>query len=331
MSSNAKLNISSPKRSGAVSFGRSESRVPGRLWQAGIYDPLNHIIQSSGKRLRAELVELAYHMAGGKGQVPIDLIEFIEILHAGSLVIDDIEDGSQTRRGKPTLHQVVGTPLAINTANWMYFSALERLQDLPLDPALGTQIMSQALTTIRRCHEGQALDLSARVTELQRRHVFPTTQEISRLKTGGLTALAASLGAAVGGAGTQLQQAFHSFGKELGIGLQMQNDLAELKSSTHRDGRCDDLRNARVTWPWAWASRIVTDEEFLELQRRLDETDAGDVSQVANALLDSIGILGEEAIRKTIKRSVSCLYGEFQSRSSAGLEKLLTRIEEYYV
>ena len=163
--------------------------------------------------------ELAFQMSGGTGDLPAGLIEFVELLHGGSLVIDDIEDGSDSRRGKPTLHRVVGTPLAINTGNWMYFSALEKLHDLPLAPEVANQIMGQTLRTIRRCHEGQALDLAARVVELERGEVYPTAEAISQLKTGGVTALAASLGAAVAGANPIVQKAFHSFGMQLGVGL----------------------------------------------------------------------------------------------------------------
>jgi len=236
-----------------IDRGHETIRVPGRLWQAGIFQPLNHVWATDGKRLRAELIELSFRMAGGRGDAPLELIEFVELLHAGTLVIDDIEDGSNRRRGQPTLHEVVGTPLAINTGNWMYFSALEQLQDLPLPPEQAFGILTEAISTIRRGHEGQALDLTAKVVELDRRTIFPTVQAISRLKTGGITALAAKLGAALAGAGATRQRAFQAFGMQLGIGLQMQNDLAELRTGTRFGGRSDDLRNGRVTWPWAWA------------------------------------------------------------------------------
>ena len=110
---------------------RKTTRVPGKLWQEGLFQPLKHILQSSGKRLRAELWNCRIVWRAAKAKSPIDLVEFVELLHAGTLVIDDIEDRSQLRRGQPTLHRVVGTPLAINTGNWMYFYALEKIQDFP--------------------------------------------------------------------------------------------------------------------------------------------------------------------------------------------------------
>ena len=293
--------------------------------------PLGHVLNSSGKRIRGELVELAFQMSGGTGDLPAGLIEFVELLHGGSLVIDDIEDGSDSRRGKPTLHRVVGTPLAINMGNWMYFSALEKLHDLPVASEVANQIMGQTLRTIRRCHEGQALDLAARVDELERSEVYPTAEAISRLKTGGVTALAASLGAAVAGANPIVQKAFHSFGMQLGVVLQMQNDLQELKAATRRDGRCDDLRNARVTWAWAWASQSTPDPEFIALQSLLNGCDPADVSVVASALLASVSESCEPMIWKQIREAVASLQTVFHPNSSTILNRLVSRIEEYYV
>ncbi len=306
-------------------------RVPEELWQAGLHQPLNHILQSEGKRLRAELVELSYHLAGGRGALPGQLIEFVELLHAGSLVIDDIEDGSEVRRGRPTLHKMVGTPLAINTGNWMYFSAMEKLTELPLEPLPLGKIMQETVTTIRRCHEGQALDLAACVIDLDVTAIYPTAQAISNLKTGGLTALAAKLGAAVAGGSPELQACFHSFGMQLGIGLQMQNDLAELNSAATALGRSDDFRNARVTWPWAWASQLRSETEVKHLQELLAQSTSENFQEVALALTTSISNQRDTSIRTMINGAVSCLKETLPSNSLNGLNEFMSRIEGYYV
>ena len=78
-----------------------------------------------GKRLRATLLEQAYVFAGGRDTAPALMVEAVEMLHAGSLVIDDFEDDSLTRRGQPALHRVIGPARAVNAGNWMYFRALE--------------------------------------------------------------------------------------------------------------------------------------------------------------------------------------------------------------
>ncbi len=315
----------------AVDLGGQATRVPGRLWQMGIFQPLNHVLATDGKRLRAELIELSYRMAGGSGDAPLGLIEFVELLHAGTLVIDDIEDGSTMRRGQPTLHEVVGTPLAINTGNWMYFSALEKLQGLPLPAEQLLGILTETISTIRRGHEGQSLDLTAKVVEMDRRSIYPTVRAISRLKTGGVTALAAKMGAALAGADASRQRAFHAFGMQLGIGLQMQNDLVELRSGTRSDGRSDDLRNARVTWPWAWISRYGSEREFAELQCLLLNSSEDNLPTVASRLLDSVSNVCKELIRRKLKGAIACLADETHPQSSELMQKLTNRIEAFYV
>lgn len=314
----------------AMGQERKTTRVPARLWHAGLFQPINHVLAKEGKHLRAELIELSFRMAGGRGKAPRDLIEFVELLHAGSLVIDDIQDGSTMRRSQRTLHEVVGTPLAINTGNWMYFSALEMLQNLPLSPGQLLSTFAETLLTIRRGHEGQALDLTAKVVGMDRREIYPTVRAISRLKTGGVTALAAKLGAALAGADEARQKAFYSFGMQLGVGLQMQNDLVELKSGTRFGGRTDDLRNARVTWPWAWASRVSSEREFAELQCLLLESNDENRHWVAAKLLNSISAVCGKSVRRKLNAAVANLAGQTDSQS-AELQNLVNRIEAYHV
>lgn len=295
-----------------------------------MFGPLNHVLGSAGKRIRVELLELSFQMAGGTDGVPVSVIEFVELLHGGSLVIDDIEDDSDWRRGKPTLHRVIGVPLAINTGNWMYFSALEKLHDLPLDAVAKNRIMAESLAIIRRCHEGQALDLAARVVEMERRDFYPTAIAISEMKTGGLSGLAASLGVALAGASSNLQKVFYSFGMHLGVGLQMQNDFQELKRGATCDGRSDDLRNGRVTWPWAWASQLASEHEFKELQRLLADSCSAGLHEVASKLLEIVAEACEPIIRKQISGAVLTLEKEIGSGSSEIMNQLVSRIEQYH-
>src|SRR6516165_313911 len=86
-------------------------------------------------------------------------------------------------------------PLALNTGNWMYFQAIDKLATSPFRSRTRHRILALTTRTIRRCHEGQALDLSARVDLLAPEEIYPAARAISRLKTGGITALAAWLGA----------------------------------------------------------------------------------------------------------------------------------------
>ena len=89
--------------------------------------------------------------------------------------------------------------------------------------------MSKVLKTVRTCHEGQALDLSARIDNLAPHSIGPIASRISEQKTGGLMALAAWLGAsAADESSRRVREALEAFGFRLGIVLQMLNDMGEL-------------------------------------------------------------------------------------------------------
>lgn len=83
---------------------RSRTSFCDDLQQTALLDPATRFLASSGKRIRKSIVDLAFNMAGGIGAAPPCLGESIEWLHAGSLVIDDIQDDSPFRRERPSLY-----------------------------------------------------------------------------------------------------------------------------------------------------------------------------------------------------------------------------------
>jgi geranylgeranyl pyrophosphate synthase len=222
-----------------------------------------------GKRLRATLLERSYEFAGGRCAAPALIVDAVEMLHAGSLVIDDFEDDSLTRRGQPALHQVIGPARAVNAGNWMYFRALELAAAVWDDPARSAPLVGRFIAVARQCHEGQAIDLAMRIDEVTPRQAQVTALAISRWKTGRLASLAAWCGAHAAAGDQQTLQAVAAFGCRLGICLQMKNDLDELHELLDGSDRCDDLRNRRVTWPWAWAASELPARQFAAWQRRL--------------------------------------------------------------
>ena len=91
----------------------------------------------------------------------------IELLHCASLVVDDIEDGSIERRGKESLHVTFGLPIALNTANWMYFLALKQF------PQSAKTI---SIDILFDCHIGQAMDLSSNQEVISKKYFFATEE-----------------------------------------------------------------------------------------------------------------------------------------------------------
>ena len=292
--------------------------VPQRLWDEALNNPAEKFLSRCGKRIRAAIVNESFRLAGGDGDAPQQIAEAIELLHAGSLIVDDIEDDSAQRRGRPTLHREIGMPLALNTGNWMYFRSLEKLAEAEIDPRSSHRMLVQVVRTVRRCHEGQALDLSAAVDLLQPSEVRPTVVAISRLKTGGLTALSSWLGATAAGANRITRKALGRFGMNVGVCLQMRNDLNELRRSSQGEQRFDDLRNARVTWPWAWAAKTMSSTEMVVLQYRLRNAlgEVEELKSVARRLLDVVGDRGDAFIKTKLERELTLLGEHVESTQS---------------
>lgn len=244
--------------------------VPALLLEQALHEPARAFLGRAGKRFRARLVELSWVMAGGQpGAHPAELPELVELLHAGSLILDDIEDGSATRRGAPALHRSVGTPLAINTGNWLYFWPSYLLGRIGLPAATENLLNRHLALTMLRCHEGQALDLSVKVCDLPRAHVAPTVAASTRLKTGSLMELSAAIGGIAAGAPPERVTALTGFGSRLGIGLQMLDDLGGLLHDGRRHKGAEDLRQARLTWPWAWLAEEHDEVGYTQLRAGL--------------------------------------------------------------
>ena len=141
--------------------------------QTALLIPLKDLTSNHGKRVRGQLVHLSWRLVS-EGN-PFSVIgakqcrtcaEVVELIHAGSLVVDDIEDGSRIRRGKPALHILYGLPIALNAGNWLYFWPFELIKALDLPSETALLVYEYYHQTLLRAHFGQAIDLGSRVDRL---------------------------------------------------------------------------------------------------------------------------------------------------------------------
>src|SRR5690606_18885540 len=257
----------------------------------------------------------------------------VELLHAGSLIVDDIEDGSTHRRGAPALHQLYGMPLALNTGNWLYFATLALVPRLGLSPATELAITRRAVATLLRCHQGQALDLAVRVGDLAQSELPGVVAASTRLKTGVLMEFAAMLGATAAGAPEEKVAALGRFGLGLGLGLQMLDDLSNLESDREGPKQHEDLRLGRPTWPWAWLARELAPERFGPLAALAREVEHGraEASQLALAMRVALGRRGREHAHGHLHDALTQLAAVVgPARGLTTLSKEIARMEESY-
>jgi geranylgeranyl pyrophosphate synthase len=281
--------------------------LPAALWERALLGPLRDFLSRPGKELRARLCELGFTLGGGAAHaLPVELPLLIEILHAGSLIVDDIEDGSEQRRGRPALHRLHGVPVALNAGNWLYFWPQALLASLPLSASARLQAHERIAECLLRCHEGQALDLTVRVFELAPADVPALARTLTALKTGQLVGLATALGAVAARAPRRRVEALARFGCEVGVGLQMLDDLSGVLNAARRDKAREDLQLGRVTWVWAWLAEQLDADGYARLQRAQQAGEQG-CEQVLDQARFQLGMTGVRRVRRHFDGALAAL------------------------
>lgn len=312
-----------------------DAGVPAALWERALLGPAREFLSRPGKELRGKVVQAGWLLGGGApADPPEPLALVVEALHAGSLIVDDVEDDSDERRGAPALHRVVGTPLAINTGNWMYFWAFALLGRAGLSTAAHAAASAATARTLLACHHGQALDLSVRIGDLSAADAPAVVAATTRLKTGALMGLAARLGAIGAGAPAPAQAAIAALGEAVGVGLQMLDDLGSVCSKDRIAKGREDLRGGRPTWPWAWLAAHADDLVWARLHQRSRAAVGGadaECDALADALRREVEPHGRRAVRAHLDGALAAAEAALgRSLALDFLRAELRRMEESY-
>jgi geranylgeranyl pyrophosphate synthase len=224
--------------------------------------PVSDILGRPSKRFRAKLVDLGCLLTSqcsGLTDTEHTLClcfgDMIELLHAGSLVVDDIEDQSQVRRGQPTLHLKYGLPVALNAGNWLYFWPLMLVDTMCLPPEKELRVQRLCHRMMVKLHCGQALDSGVTVDMLPQKKVPGVCLASMELKTGAMIALALSLGSVAAESPVEPLPALDEFGHGFGIALQMFDDIGNLQGQKEPEKRYEDLIDRRPCWTLAFAAQ----------------------------------------------------------------------------
>lgn len=265
-------------------------------------DVLSRVRRVSGKKFRSRLVELSARLILAErgetlsGEVADRVAaagRAIEDIHLGSLVVDDIQDGSAVRRGEPALHRQVGIPLALNAGNWLYFSALKSLMKIPWSSVCECEAVDLAIEAMLLAHEGQAVDLGVEITKVDDASVAEAVRASADRKTGALVAAAFGLGFlaahADGEFDRDLYRGFQEFGKSWGVSLQMFDDLGSLKQSLKgkapKEKLFEDLRNRRPCFFWTVVAESLPREKY-PAERAVMDRFLADLNEDSAADLD---------------------------------------------
>ncbi|WHZ12319.1 MAG: (2E,6E)-farnesyl diphosphate synthase [Burkholderiaceae bacterium] len=206
---------------------------------AGLGDAMRYAVIDGGKRLRPLLVLAACEAVRGDGRAALRAACAVELIHAYSLVHDDLPcmDDDVLRRGRPTVHVRYGEARALLAGDALQALAFELLtpDDGSIDPALQAALCR--LLTRAAGHRGmaggQAIDLASvgrPLSELQLR-------EMHRLKTGALLECSVAMGAACGTVPLSAGEALARYGAALGLAFQVVDDILDTTADTATLGK----------------------------------------------------------------------------------------------
>ena len=194
-----------------------------------LHDASLHILTSGGKRIRPQMALLAYLAAGGvdiKEVVPVAAA--VEMVHTATLVHDDINDHSLTRRGKATVHTVWGRTFALLTGDYLFTKVYELMA--PYGPEYNV-IMANACS---RLVEGETLQAAAAKAGTIDSETY---KNIISLKTASLFEAAARMGAQLAADDEQLIENLARYAYYLGLTFQIVDDILDIVGDPEELGK----------------------------------------------------------------------------------------------
>jgi geranylgeranyl pyrophosphate synthase len=238
-----------------------------------IADPIWEFLDRGGKRWRPTLFLIVCEALGKDPEEFVDFATIPEVIHNGTLMVDDIEDASEYRRGKPCTHRIYGLDIAINAGNAMYY--------LPLLPLLEKRKRLNAQTVAKifevyaqemiNLSLGQAMDIAwhkglANADEISEKDYL----QMCAYKTGTLARMSAKIASVLSGADDDLADKLGRYAESVGVGFQIQDDVLDLTSdefAKKKGGRGQDITEGKRSLPVIHTLRVAGADD----RRRLAE------------------------------------------------------------
>ncbi len=196
-----------------------------------IAEPIWDMLDRGGKRWRPALFLLICEALGKDSDCCLDFSIIPEVIHNGTLIIDDIEDSSKLRRGKPCTYKIFQIDIAVNAGNAMYYLPLLPLmtQKAKLTPEMERDVYEVYVQEMINLSMGQAMDIAwhrgiANADKLDEEDYL----QMCAYKTGTLARMAAKMAAVLSGADKPLVEKLGRFAESIGIAFQMQDDILDV-------------------------------------------------------------------------------------------------------
>jgi geranylgeranyl diphosphate synthase type I len=248
-----------------------------------------HYPAAGGKRLRPLLATIVAEAVGGKVEDAIPFGTAVEMVHNFTLVHDDVMDEDDMRRGIETVHSKWSVPEAILAGDAMFARAFEIALDSELEDWKRVKLVKILASAVRVLADGQQMDMDFEKRDL----VGPDEYlEMIERKTAVLYSAAAQGGAIVGGGSEAQQESLFEYGRLIGLGFQIWDDVLDLRSDKVTFGKpvLNDIKNGKKTLIVVHALENMKGEDRKALTAVLGKKDATDTElMAAKALLEKSG------------------------------------------
>ena len=276
-------------------FGEATYAYDPTALQGALSDPIWNLLDRGGKRWRAVLFLVFVEAFGDDPESYLEYASIPEILHNGTIIVDDIEDGATHRRGDSALHHAFGTDIALNAGNAMYFLPLKIIARNPGDlrPELQLDAYEMLMDELNRTHLGQGMDIrwhnEKRIDIGESKYL-----EMCACKTGGLGRIVARLAAIVTDT-RDVERAVAEYAEEMSIAFQIADDVLDVEHALEEGGDFgkgvgNDIREGKKTLMAIHAAEYATAEDVARLEEILwaDENSDAEVVE-AIEILQSAG------------------------------------------
>jgi octaprenyl-diphosphate synthase len=207
----------------------------------------SYLCAGGGKRLRPALLLLAAGASGYRGESAIRLGAVVEMIHSATLIHDDVIDGANTRRGRPSANARWGNHMSVLAGDWLYMQSFEMaLRERNFS------ILDILIDLTQNMVEGELLQLT-RLGRIDLNEVEAT--ELAYRKTACLFSGCSRLGAVLGKQPKAVEDALAEYGRNAGLAFQLVDDLLDFTASPEKLGKpvLSDLKEGKVTLPLIFA------------------------------------------------------------------------------
>jgi len=246
----------------------------------------------AGKRLRARLILTI----AGTNPAAVNTAAVVEMIHAASLLHDDVIDDAYTRRGRPSINALYGNKTSIMFGDVLYSKAFHELVDIDRQVA---RVISHAVVELSL---GERRDVLLSESFNPDREVY---LHMIYQKTASLIEAASEAAAILAG---KNREAYRTYGRNLGIAFQMIDDILDITQSAEQLGKpaMHDYEEGKTTLPYIYLYEALDEEErrkLLEMHRRpVTEANAAWIRErmAATGALERAKSEAEELVREAI-------------------------------